>query len=141
VLRVVIDRRAGPPGHGGNWVAGELLRFESGASVAVASIARAEAIVEAAGVGASHGSPDALVQNRLGVVLGRALAHEIGHYLLQSGAHASHGLMRATFQPREFTDLRSGIFGLDDASRRQIRLRLVTAQAGDTPLVLGRAAF
>jgi hypothetical protein len=36
-------------------------------------------------------------------VLGRALAHEIGHYVLQSRDHARTGLMVATFQPYAVT--------------------------------------
>jgi len=140
-LRVVVDRRPGRPGHGGNWVVGELLRFDDGATLATVSIPHAEAIVKAAGTGAAHVSPDSVVQHRLGVVLGRALAHEIGHYLRASGAHASQGLMRASFQPREFTDLRSGTFEVDDASRRLIHQRLRLADRADAPLLLGRSSF
>ncbi len=33
--------------------------------------------------------------------LGRALSHEIGHYLLGTKAHTSRGLMRANWPPRE----------------------------------------
>ena len=123
-LRVVVDRRPGQPPQRGPWVVGELLRFDDGTAVAVASIPRAEGIVQAAGTGTAHVSPDSVVQHRIGVVLGRAVAHEIGHYLLEDGAHASHGLMRASFQPREFTDLRSGTFEVDEASRRLIQERL-----------------
>lgn len=36
-------------------------------------------------------------------VLGRALAHEIGHYLLQSRGHARSGLMTHSFRPYEVT--------------------------------------
>jgi hypothetical protein len=36
-------------------------------------------------------------------VLGRALAHEIGHYVLQSRDHARTGLMTANFQPYAVT--------------------------------------
>ena len=36
-------------------------------------------------------------------VLGRALAHEIGHYVLQSRDHARTGLMAASFLPYEAT--------------------------------------
>jgi hypothetical protein len=47
-----------------------------------------------------NGSPDrewptALYELMVGRVLGRALAHEIGHFLLQSRQHAAAGLMRA----------------------------------------------
>jgi hypothetical protein len=38
----------------------------------------------------------ALKNRRLGLMLGRAIAHEIGHFLSQSGAHAESGLMRAS---------------------------------------------
>ena len=140
-LRVIVDRRPGAPGHGGNWVVGELLRFDNGAVMAIASIARAEVIVHAAGTGPAHVSPDSVVQHRVGVVLGRAVAHEIGHYLLESGAHASHGLMRASFQPREFADLRSGTFEVDDTSRRLIQQRLSAVDLAEAPLLLGHASF
>jgi hypothetical protein len=36
-------------------------------------------------------------------ILGRALAHEIGHYVLQSRDHARTGLMAASFRPYEVT--------------------------------------
>ncbi len=141
VLRVLVDRRPGTPGLKGNWVVGELLRFDDGAAVAIASIARAELVVNAAGGGRSHVSPDVVFQHRLGLVLGRAVAHEIGHYLLEDGGHASHGLMRASFQPREFTDLRTGTFDLDEASQRLIRARLRSPDRADAPLTLTRSSF
>jgi hypothetical protein len=122
VLRVIVGRSQDR--HADATVVGELLRFDNGDATAVASIDRAAAIVRAAGGGAAHGLPDAVVQHRLGTVLGRAVAHEIGHYLLNSAAHASHGLMRARFQPGEFTDLRRGAFELDAASRRRLQPRL-----------------
>ena len=37
----------------------------------------------------------------IGRALGRALSHEIGHYLLESKAHTSHGLMRAMWPSDE----------------------------------------
>jgi hypothetical protein len=43
-------------------------------------------------------SPGALRDLILGRVLGRALAHEVGHFLLRSQQHSNVGLMRA-FQP------------------------------------------
>ncbi len=38
----------------------------------------------------------------LGRALGRAFAHEAGHYLLRSKAHSAHGLMRAAWPAEEF---------------------------------------
>jgi hypothetical protein len=148
-LRVRVVRRQVSTPAPDTWVVGELLRFDDGHAVAIASIPRAEAVVRAAGSGRAHGVPDSIVQHRLGTVLGRAVAHEIGHYLLDDGTHASHGLMRARFQPREFTDLRSGTFLLDVGSQRRIQERLGTtvttiaragrrAPAGATPSILHR---
>jgi hypothetical protein len=62
-------------------------------------------------------------ERRLGIVLGRALAHEIGHYLLETHTHASTGLMRPNFNALEFTDLRSGTFALDDDAAVWLRTR------------------
>lgn len=55
--------------------------------------------------------PRALQERLIGRVLGRAVAHEIGHFLFASRDHASSGLMRATHRmdhllapaPHEFT--------------------------------------
>lgn len=139
-LRVSVGRRPVGSTHEGRWTVGELLRFDDGTAVAAASITRAEAVVEAAGTGRAHGSPSSVVQHRLGVVLGRAVAHEIGHYLLDGAPHTAHGLMRATFQPGEFTDLRDGTFWLDDASRRRIQARLgAPTLAGATSMGSGAA--
>ena len=79
--------------------------------------------------------PALLVERRLGIVLGRAVAHEIGHALLGPG-HARHGLMRARIDAAEFVDLRDVGFDLDGAgsaaARAAIggrsRLRLAAAQ-------------
>jgi hypothetical protein len=62
-------------------------------------------------------------QYKLGVVLGRAVAHEIGHYLLESSWHARYGLMRATIDAREFADLRTGSFRLDRESQAHLAAR------------------
>lgn len=43
------------------------------------------------------------IQNRLiATMIGRALAHEIGHYLLASSKHAKDGLMKPLITPAEF---------------------------------------
>ena len=47
----------------------------------------------------------------LGTVLGRTIAHEIGHFLL-GPTHSNSGLMRASFRAVEIADPRDGAFDL-----------------------------
>ena len=49
----------------------------------------------------------------LGRALGRAFAHEAGHYLLNSKAHASNGLMRAAWPAEQFLSGDRQPFALD----------------------------
>jgi hypothetical protein len=62
-----------------------------------------------------------------GVLLGRAMAHEIGHMLLGTSAHARSGLMRAQWSARELEDDRAidWLFSNGEAStmRRTILAR------------------
>ena len=55
--------------------------------------------------------------------LGRALAHEIGHYLLGTSRHAARGLMRAHFSPLELREFATRQrYGLDPVDRDALRL-------------------
>jgi len=54
----------------------------------------------------------AMRQLRLGRMLGRALAHEIGHFLSQSGEHTEHGLMKPTHSVAAFTGVSLHPFGI-----------------------------
>jgi hypothetical protein len=101
-----------------------LAEFRRTDATVLASAAAAQRVVD---VGLEH-VPDkmALRARRfqaVGLVLGRAVAHEIGHYLLGQG-HARTGLMRSAFSPAELVDPRDGIFELDrvDAARLAARL-------------------
>jgi hypothetical protein len=47
----------------------------------------------------SREHPPVLAERLLPLVLGRAIAHEIGHYLLGSSSHSREGLMRRSFTP------------------------------------------
>lgn len=49
-----------------------------------------------------------LVERLLPRALGRALAHELGHYLLARRAHSAAGLMREAFRPEDLADDRAG---------------------------------
>jgi hypothetical protein len=61
---------------------------------------------------------------KLARAMGRALAHELGHYLLSSKAHTGRGLMRASHTASEFFDFSRRGFGIDVAERQLIAARL-----------------
>jgi hypothetical protein len=112
-LRVLVTPRAVTSTiEGQRWTVGELLRFDGSTAIAVASITGAQRIVAETQALRFVDLP-AVSQYRLGVVLGRAVAHEIGHYLLATNTHSPYGLMRASIDAREFADLRTGAFRLD----------------------------
>jgi hypothetical protein len=75
------------------------IRFQDG--VPEPAIVLYPAVIGALVSATAHGSfmvdsPGALRDLVLGRVLGRALAHEIGHFLLRSQEHSTDGLMRAS---------------------------------------------
>lgn len=123
-LRVlVMPRTVGAPADGEPWPVGELLRFEDSRAIAIASISGARRVIDESERFRLLDLPS-LRDYRLGLVLGRAVAHEIGHYLLQSNAHTESGLMRANIGAREFAGPRGASFQLDaDAQRRLIHAR------------------
>ena len=117
-LRVLVVARPVPKAaEYAPWTVAELLRLEGSRATAIASTIGARRIVDESRWDLLM-EPIALLDQRLGVVLGRAVSHEIGHYLLQTNTHARHGLMRARIDAHEFADLRSGSFGLDGRQRR-----------------------
>jgi hypothetical protein len=123
-LRILVTRRAVSASNTQSWPVGELLRFPDNSAIATASITSALRIIQ--------GDPDrellelpAMHQYKLGIVLGRAVAHEIGHYLLENSWHARNGLMRATIDAREFADLRTGSFRLDRESQALLATRVL----------------
>jgi len=61
---------------------------------------------------------------RLGRAMGRALAHEMGHYLLESKAHTLTGLMQAHLSAATFFGPDNRQFKLDGRQRRTITARL-----------------
>lgn len=56
--------------------------------------------------------------------MGRALAHELGHYLLASKVHTGRGLMKAVLTATELFSPDSGRFRIEPAQRRVIAARL-----------------
>jgi hypothetical protein len=132
-LRVLVSPQAVAT-HGGltHWTLGELLRFDDQAAIAVVSIAGAQRIVDQSRQSRVFDVGDQR-DYRLGVVLGRAVAHEIGHFLLRTDTHATSGLMRATINAREFADVSSRAFGLDEVAQAHLA-HLARAPLRQTPL-------
>jgi hypothetical protein len=60
----------------------------------------------------------------LGRAMGRALAHELGHYLLASKTHTRRGLMRATHTASEFFASERRAFVVDAGQRQTVADRL-----------------
>jgi hypothetical protein len=61
---------------------------------------------------------------KLARLMGRALAHELGHYLLASKAHTATGLMQASHTAMSFFDRERHGFDVDSAQRQQLVARL-----------------
>jgi hypothetical protein len=115
-LRVLVVARPVPrASEFSPWTVAELLRLNGTQATAIASTIGAKRIVDESRW-ELLAEPTAMQDQRLGLVLGRAVSHEIGHYLLQTNTHATRGLMRARIEAREFADLRSGTFRLDRAA-------------------------
>lgn len=122
-LRVlVVDQR--PPNLQSDleFSVGELVRPTGSHPVALVSIDSARRLVSSLRGRAGY-ELISVDERRLGVVLGRALAHEIGHYLLDTHTHARIGLMRPQFSAFEFTDPRDGVFALDADAAAWLRNR------------------
>jgi hypothetical protein len=68
--------------------------------------------------------PPAEVDTLLGRMLGRALAHELGHYLLRSPTHTRFGLMRGDRTVQEFLAPGRLGFAVDALQRRVVADRI-----------------
>ena len=124
-LRVLTVQKRLAPGPAAEPVAvGELVRPPNGHPLALISIEGAQHLISSVRGRAGY-ELIAIDERRLGIVLGRALAHEIGHYLLDTHTHARSGLMRPKFDALEFTDLRNNSFALDHAAAAWLRTRQV----------------
>jgi hypothetical protein len=82
-------------------------------------------LAESPGVVGSLGNMPLLERDTLlARAMGRALAHEMGHYLLSSKAHTLTGLMRARISASEFFGNDHRRFKLDHGQRSSITARL-----------------
>jgi len=98
--------------------------------VFVLSLPATRALVEAAdyrGVPVVQ-RPVVVREELLARALGRAAAHELGHYLLASREHAPRGLMRARFRADELVGRDAGAFCLEVSESQMVAARLREAQ-------------
>ena len=133
-ILVISRREALGAGTDSEWTIGELVPHAGQRALAIASIAGAERVLEASGARLHLLDNPELARYRLGLVLGRAVAHEIGHYLLATPTHADRGLMRAAIDAREFADPGARTFTLDQTAGDWVRTRLLDSQSIDRPL-------
>jgi len=91
------------------------------------SHANARTMMESAAgvVGIVEQMPIAQRETLLARAMGRALAHEMGHYLLASKAHTERGLMKAVLSAVELFQPDSAAFRIEPAQRRLVAARLL----------------
>ena len=74
-------------------------------------------------------APQNAQERLLGRMIGRALAHEIGHYLLSSAKHAETGLMKPMISPAEFVrESRKHLTLVEDDARTLRTARMASCQ-------------
>jgi hypothetical protein len=131
-LRVLVIPRPDMTRTSPRWPVAELFPKAEPGALAIASIDGAARVVDEAAQSTEFGVHTPR-EYRLGLVLGRALAHEIGHFLLATGTHAQSGLMRAAIDAREFAAMGGEAFRLDRSASDWIRQRLVTPSDSPRP--------
>jgi hypothetical protein len=82
--------------------------------------------------------PQALERRITARALGRVLAHEVGHYVLASPAHAARGLMRASFSGRQLAEWDRASFALEPVILPRLRARLARLTLPHHPQVAER---
>lgn len=75
------------------------------------------------------------MQPRLSLILGRVIAHEIGHVLLDSAAHSPRGLMRARFSGGDCVLRPDDAYTLTPDERVVVHRNLAGASAGTRGLL------
>jgi len=84
-----------------------------------------------------HVADAAIRQNRThGIVLAYAIAHEIGHVLLRSNAHADWGIMSGLWRGQEYERMARGQLRF---TRAQTQTMLATLRGEGCPVATGRA--
>jgi hypothetical protein len=96
-----------------------------------------------ANISPSNQMPRAERDTMLGRAMGRAMAHELGHFLLASTAHSARGLMRAKRTATEFFSTDRSRFAVEPRERASVTARLLPpiVLASRPPFVAGEAAI
>jgi hypothetical protein len=96
-------------------------------AVVIASLERARALI--GNMILRTGERSVLADYLVPLVVGRAVAHEVGHYLLGSAAHSARGLMRSSFTPADaMAVVPWSSFALDRTQIRDLRTRWMEVQ-------------
>ena len=124
--RVMIDDRRGTPRGAGSpmgWV--NFVGDEPDGDIHISHANAERMVLTVGGVnGAARRMTPAERFLLMGRTLGRALAHEIGHYLLKSKEHTTNGLMKGRRTLIEFIDADRGGFEIDTSQREAIVRRI-----------------
>jgi hypothetical protein len=86
---------------------------------------RARTLIEALG---GVPRPDALTELLIAKLLGRSLAHELGHVLLNSRRHEPSGLMRPRYRDRDVLSLPASAYTLTAVERARLFARVAGEQ-------------
>lgn len=71
-------------------------------------------------------NPEGLTNLMLAKLLGRAVAHELGHVLLNSPSHADSGLMRARYRANDVLRVQASAYTLNAAERARLFTRMAS---------------
>lgn len=127
-LRLVIGDEPGVARDGGlalGWIVFEDQRPDQEIYVSYAN-ARALLRQSIGVVGHPDSMPQLQRETLLGRAMGRALAHEIGHYLSGAKTHTSRGLMTAVHTAAEFFGQERVRFKIEPADTRRIVARMTS---------------
>jgi hypothetical protein len=138
--RVIIDDSPGTPRENAaplGWVT--FIGEEPGGEIHI-SRRNAEHMLVGAVAGVMRSMTPAERSLLLGRMMGRALAHELGHYLLRSKTHSTSGLMRSRRTAKEFIDAPRSSFAIEtlDGELAAARIREVHDQALRRPDIVVR---